>query len=67
MVRPGSVIDIYVLRYDEDGSKDFLYRASSVDNAIVTGVRKALKSHLKSYKILDRNYREIFCCGMCNF
>lgn len=67
MVRAGSTIEIYVLRYTEGENVDVFFRASSVDNAIVTGVRKALKIHLKNFVILDSNYGELFYCARSGY
>lgn len=67
MVRVGSTIDIYVLRYYDESSADLLFRASSIDNAIITGTRKALNLKYKGFKILDKNYCEIFHGGLANY
>lgn len=67
MVRAGSSIEIYVLRYNEGSSVDVLFRASSVDNAVLTGTRKALKLKLKAFEILDKNYHEIYRGGLANY
>lgn len=67
MVRPGSTIDIYVLRYEEGSFVDVLFRASSFDNALLTGTRRALKLKLKSYVILDSGYHEIFRGCLANY
>lgn len=67
MVRAGSSIDIYFLRYEEGDYVDVPFRASSVDNAIITGTRKALKSKLKSYVILDDKFQELFHAGLGNY
>lgn len=67
MVRAGSSIKIYALRYVEGSVVDVLFRASGIDNAIITGTRKALNLKLKSYVILDDGYHEIFHGGLANY
>lgn len=67
MVRAGSTIEIYVLRYNEGKDVDVFFRASSIDNAIITGTRKALNLKLKSYVILDVKGHEVIRASLAKY